>query len=139
MVETPVGARCPECARLYKLPTYEVSGVFLWRAIGAAFGMAIVCGLAWGTLSSLVNFVYLSLVFGAATGYGIGEVTSLAVNRKRGSRLAVIGGLAAAGGFTISILPPWGSYFSPFEMVPFIISLASVAAAIYLAAIRLKA
>ena len=25
MVETAVGARCPECARLYRLPTFQIN------------------------------------------------------------------------------------------------------------------
>jgi len=33
MIQTPVGARCLDCARLYKLPTYQVSTKYYLRAI----------------------------------------------------------------------------------------------------------
>lgn len=138
MVETPVGARCPDCARLHKLPTFQVSAKHLWRAVGTSFGMAIICGVIWGVVSSVLPFLLLNLLLGAAAGYAIGEVTSLAVNRKRGSRLAAVAAVAAAVSFVISIMPPWGSFFSPFSIMPFIISLAAAAAAVFIAVSRLR-
>ena len=39
----------------------------------------------------------------AGIGYAIGEVTGLAVNRKRGTWLAVIGGLAVAASYAVGI------------------------------------
>ena len=55
MVQTPVGARCPNCAKLYKLPTYRVSTGYYLRAIGTALGMAIVCGLVWEFLNYIAR------------------------------------------------------------------------------------
>ena len=48
MVQTPVGARCKECARLYKLPTYTVSKKYYLRAAFTAVGMAVACGVSMG-------------------------------------------------------------------------------------------
>jgi len=92
MVQTLVGARCPDCAKLYKLPTYRVSAKYYLRAIGTALGMAIACGVAWGLVGALVPFFYLNLLLAPAAGYAIGEVVSLAVNRKRGRGLATVAG-----------------------------------------------
>ena len=36
LVITPVGARCRECARLRRLPTYRLGTVFILRGLGAA-------------------------------------------------------------------------------------------------------
>ena len=55
LVQTPVGARCRDCARLYKLPTYRISPAYYLRAIGTALGMAVVLGLVWGFVAGLLS------------------------------------------------------------------------------------
>ncbi len=89
MVQTPVGAKCSECAKLYKLPTYRVSTSYYLRAIGTALGMAMVTGVIWWVVRGLVPFFLLNLILAAGAGYAIGEVVSLLVNRKRGKGLAL--------------------------------------------------
>lgn len=104
MVQTPVGSRCRSCARLYQLPTYRVTPVYYLRAAGTALGMAIVLGLAWGFFNSFFHsFFYFNLLIAAGIGWAIGEVTGLAVNRKRGTWLAVIGGAAMAVCYVVNI------------------------------------
>ena len=106
MVQTPVGARCPDCAKLYRLPTYQVSTKYYLRAIGTGLGMAIVCGIAWGLVMGFVGFFYLNLLLAAGAGYAIGEVVSLSVNRKRGKGLAAVAGIAVAISYFVSFLFP---------------------------------
>ena len=113
LVQTPVGSRCRDCAKLYKLPTYRITPVYFLRAIGAALVMAVVIGLAWGFVTSLLSFIYLNLILAAGIGYAIGEVTGLAVNRKRGTWLAVIGSIAVVicylvNIFTFGVVPSFG-------------------------------
>ena len=103
MVQTPVGARCPDCAKLYKLPTYQVSTKYYLRAAGTGLGMAIVCGIAWGLIGLIVPFFYLNLLIAAGVGYAIGEVVSLSVNRKRGARLAIVAGIAVVISYLVSL------------------------------------
>ena len=118
LVQTPVGARCPDCAKLYRLPTYRVSTKYYLRAIGTGLGMAIVCGIVWGLIAGLVPFFYLNLLLAPGAGYAIGEVTSLSVNRKRGTRLAIIAGLAVVISYLVSIFfPLWGLRFSLFDIL----------------------
>ncbi len=112
MVQTPVGARCRECARLYKLPTYRMSLQHYFRGAGAALGMAVATGAIWGILAWLVPFFYLNLLLGAGVGYGCAEVISLAVNRKRGTVLAVIAGTATVLSYVIAWAVPWGLSFN---------------------------
>ena len=131
MVQTPVGARCPDCAKLYKLPTYRVSAKYYLRAAGTALGMAIVCGIAWGVVISHVHFIFLSLLLGAGAGYAIGEVVSLSVNRKRGTGLAVVGGIAVAISYLVSIISPWGLSFG-------LLDLLALALGIFVAVTRLR-
>jgi len=139
MVQTPVGARCPECARLYKLPTYRMSPGYYLRAAGAALGMAIVIGIVWGIIEIFLPFRFFTLIIGAGIGYAIGEVVSLSVNRKRGPWLAVIGsaGVVVSYGVTFAV-----------EMIRFgfislggfgvLFTLGAIAIGIYIAVTRLR-
>lgn len=141
MVQTPVGARCPDCARLYKLPTFQVTTKYFLIAIGTGLGMAIICGIVWGVIGSLVPLRYLNLLLAAGAGYAIGEVISLSVNRKRGTRLAIVAGFAVALSYLFSnvrffqgmILFPFS--FSPFHLV---LDLVALALGIFVAVTRLR-
>ena len=64
--------------------------------------MAIACGAIWGLIEWAVHFLYLSLLLAPAVGYVIGEVVSLSVNRKRGTGLAVVAGVAVAISYLLS-------------------------------------
>ncbi len=135
MVQTPVGARCPECARLYKLPTYRVSTVYYLRAIGTALGMALVTGVLWGVINQFLPFFYLNLLLGAGVGYAIGEVVGLAVNRKRGWGLAAVAGTGVVISYLVSILLFFGL---PFGLFHIIFDLISLAIGIFVAVTRLR-
>jgi len=139
MVQTPVGARCRDCAKLYKLPTYRVSTKYYLRAVGTALGMAIVCGIVWGVVRGLVPFFLLNLLLAAGAGYAIGEVVSLSVNRKRGTGLAAIAGIAVVISYLVSILfsilLPWGFSFGLFRIL---FDLLALALGIYIAVSRLR-
>jgi len=135
MVQTAVGARCPECARLYKLPTYRVSTVYYLRAAGTALGMAVVSGLLWGLANTFIPFFFLNLLIGAGVGYAIGEVVSLAVNRKRGRGLAAVAGAGVVVSYLVSIFLPLGL---PFGLFHILFDIISVALGIYFAVARLR-
>jgi len=135
MVQTPVGARCPECARLYKLPTYRVSTVYYLRAAGTALGMALVTGVIWGFVNQFIPFFYLNLLLGGGVGYAIGEVTSLAVNRKRGRGLATVAGTGVIISYLVSIFLFFGL---PAGILHILFDLISVALGIYFAVTRLR-
>ena len=130
MVQTPVGARCLDCARLGKLPTYRVSAQHYLKAIGTGLGMAAACGIVWGLVINLVPFFYLNLLLAAGVGYAIGEVISLSVNRKRGKGVAAVAGIAVIISYLISTLF-WG--------VPFhLLDLLSIALGVFVAVTRLR-
>ena len=138
LVQTPVGARCPDCAKLYKLPTYRVSTKYYLRAAGTALGMAVVCGVIWGVVGGLLPFFYFNLLLGPGVGYAIGEVVSLSVNRKRGRGLATVAGIAVAISYLVSIfLPflPWGFHFGLLRIV---LDLVALALGVFVAVTRLR-
>ena len=137
MVQTPVGARCPDCARLYKLPTYRVPTVFYLRATGTALGMAVVSGIIWGVLDKFILyyfFGFFSLILAAGVGYAIGEVVSRAVNRKSSPWLAVIGSLAVVISYLVNIFT-FGSF--PFSPLGIVFDLLGLGIGIYIAIKRI--
>ncbi len=130
LVQTPVGSRCKDCAKLYKLPTYRVSGKYYLRAIGAMIGMAIVGGVIWWVIMSVVPFLYLSLFLAAGVGYAIGEVVSRSVNRKRGTGLAIVAGFGVVISYLVTIILSGGFFFA--------LDLLALALGIFIAVTRLR-
>jgi hypothetical protein len=135
MVETPVGARCRDCAGLDKLPTFRVSTRYYLIAAGTALGMGLACGAVWGLIEWLVPVFSLNLLLAPASGYAIGEVTSLSVNRKRGTGLAVIGGIAAAVSYAVTYFFPGALPFGIFSIIYHVIA---VGLGIFIAVTRLR-
>ena len=98
LVQTPVGAKCKNCARLRRLPTFEVSPVQLLTGTVVGAGLGIGLGLAWGFLGRFIPFGSLLIPIGIA--FVIGEGISLTVNQKRGRALLIVG----AGGVLLSFM-----------------------------------
>jgi hypothetical protein len=134
-VQTPVGARCPNCAKLYRLPTYRVPAGYYLRAAGAALVTAIVAGLVWGVINGFVHFFYLNLILGGGAGYVIGEAVSRSVNRKRGRGLAAMGGVAVVISYLVNIFSFGGLPFGSFRII---LDLVAIGIGIYVAVKRLR-
>ena len=94
MAYTPVGIRCPSCARERRSGVNAVSPALLARAAGAALGVGVVAGLAWGAFPLYAFWVALLL------GFGGGEAVNLAANRRRGPELRIV----AAGMVAVAFL-----------------------------------
>ena len=135
IMPSPVGARCPECSKVSKLPTYRVSGSYYLKGVGAALGLAIVTGLAWGAIDGIMPFFYLGLILAGAVGYAIGEVVSLSVNRKRGIWLAVLGGAAVVISYLVNIFTFGGL---PYGALRILVDLLAIGIGIYTTVSRLR-
>ena len=98
LIQTPVGARCPQCAALKRLPVYDVSAVSYVRATAAGILTASALGAVWAFIP-LGGFFSLFLAMGV--GYAVGEMVSLSVNRKRGLGLQVIAGVSMVASYII--------------------------------------
>ena len=103
LVHSPVGMRCPNCARVNRVPTYDVTTPFLIRGIAAGVATALVLGAVFFVVAPLLfrlvfvgvpilNTIlpYLYIVIISAVGFAIGEAVSLATNRKRGTKLKLV-------------------------------------------------
>lgn len=99
LVPTPVGARCPDCAQVRRIPTYNMQSGAIMRAAAAAIGAGISVGFAWAFFN-VITYIFFGVLAGLAIGYAIGEIVSLATNRRAGPPLQAI----AAGGVLIAYL-----------------------------------
>jgi len=102
LVQTPVGARCRECARLRRIPTYNVTPVQYTKAIAVALVIGIISGIVWSRLRSWLSFLYLDFILAVLIGYAIGELVSLSINKRRGTKLQVVAGLAVVMSYIAS-------------------------------------
>jgi hypothetical protein len=103
LIQTPVGARCRECARLRKLPMFQIGPVDYLRAIGGGLAASVGGGLALTFMQMLVPvFGMLNLVFLAALGYGVGTAVALSTRRKQGTMLGVLAALAVPIGLALA-------------------------------------
>jgi hypothetical protein len=103
-IRHPVGLRCPQCAQLRKVPTYDVSLQHYLRALGAGLGASLLCGLAAEILPFFVPVLFLSFILALAAGTGIGEAINRGTGLKRGRGLqavavfcVIVGTIAATG------------------------------------------
>ena len=137
LVQTPVGARCRDCARLYRLPTYRVSARHYLKAVGAGLGLAVVLGVAWGVVGFFLPF-FLSLFLAAGAGYVIGDLVSRVTNRKRGPWLAVIAGAAVVVSYLVSVAVHGGFPLIPFDMLSLLYGLVALVVGVWVAVSRLR-
>lgn len=135
LVETPVGSRCRQCARLTKVPTFNVSGLDYLKAILIGLGAALGLGIIWLLVRSVAPYLsFFNFFLAAGVGYGIGQAISLSVNRKRGRLLKVVASLCMIIAFVIGnqVL-----FFGHFILALNLFDLLAIAVGIYLAVSRL--
>ena len=105
MVHTPVGFRCRDCAKVRPPPTFDVTGIYLARAIGASVALGVAGGIIFKLLSLLLGGVsFWQAIAFAGIGYMVGEGVSVAVNRKRGRGLKLV---ASGGVFLAYVMSIW--------------------------------
>ncbi len=98
MVQSPVGARCPECANIGQAPIFRSTSAELTRTIGLSVGMAVVVGgiyglIVWAMWNLPFNFqignVVASLIVGMV-GAPVGEFVRRAGKYKFDKRFRTI-------------------------------------------------
>ena len=102
MVQTPVGFRCQECARGKINPAHTLQG-HAGKVAGAAFGAAIIGGVAWALLRGLGGgfFGFISILLAMGVGYAIGEAVSRAASHRPIEQLRAVAGIAAIAAFLV--------------------------------------
>ena len=113
---TPVGARCPECAHVTRIPTLDVSPIFFARGMTAALIGGIVIGGFWALITNSVAFggIFFELFLGLGIGWAISETVALSTNRKRGVALQIFAVLGVVLAFLIhQVLVNYSGIYAP--------------------------
>ena len=139
LVQSDVGARCPDCAQVRRLPVFQLDGLTIAKAVVAAVVLAGSTGAAWGLFFFRVfSIPYLPWLILLGIGFLTGEGISVAVNRKRGRVLqyiaaaAVVASYAVASVLAVSALDPLVLRF----LAPDLFTLLAIGVGAYIAASR---
>lgn len=95
-VQTPVGVRCRSCARLKRLPQFDVSPLLLLRSALVGLPVSIV---AW-FVASYVG--YLQFVLAVLVGVAVGEVMSRLARRRTSRALEVLTVVVVVAGLGVA-------------------------------------
>jgi len=108
LVQSPVGARCKDCARVVKSPIYTLGAGHLLRGGLAASLGGLAIGAAWiGLMLALPLGGFFSIFVGAGLAWAFTKMMDFATGLKRGP---IVVGFAIAG-----ILIAWGMQFLVFD------------------------
>jgi hypothetical protein len=149
LIQTPVGSRCRACARLKKLPMYQVGVLDYVKAIVAGLVVGPLAGAGLTLLFLLVPLLgFLNLFVMAGFGFIVGEAVARAVPRKSGTALSVIAALAVPVGLIVGRSALWviGGGVDPtaaaisvaFSLVRSIWDLLGLGMAIFIAYTRIR-
>lgn len=125
LVQTPVGARCRDCARISRSPVYTLGSSEIIRAAAAAIILGVVMGLIWGLVLLPFSFGFFSIFLGAGLGYVFTRALEFSTGRKRGPAVVAF----AVVGIGIA----WGMQFLFVEPRLAMYDLLAVGVAIYFA------
>ena len=108
MIQTPVGARCRDCARIAKSPVYTMTNTVMARAAVASVVGGLVMGLVWGLVLLPFSVGFLSIFVGAGLGYAFTRMMEFATGRKRGPMIVgfAIFGIAIAWSMQLLFVDP---------------------------------
>jgi hypothetical protein len=84
LIQTPVGARCKDCARIGKNPIYTLTTGAALKAAAASVIGGVVMGLIWGLVLMPFTFGFLSIFVGAGLGWVFTRLLEWVTRRKRG-------------------------------------------------------
>jgi len=87
LVQTPVGARCKDCARIGKNPIYTLSAGNAAKAAAASIVGGVVMGVIWGLVLLPFSFGFLSIFVGAGLGWVFTRLLEVVTRRKRGPHM----------------------------------------------------
>lgn len=139
LVQSDVGARCPDCARVQRLPMFQLDGLTIAKAVVAAVVLAGATGAAWGLIFFRVfSIPYLPWLVLLGIGFLVGEGVGVSVNRKRGRLLqyiaaaGVVASYAIASTLAASTLEPVMLRF----IAPDLFTLLAIGVGAYIAASR---
>ena len=141
LVQTPVGARCPDCASVKKNPAFDPSNRDMLLAAGASVGVAVAAGIFLGAVVATLARVPYGYMFGvlvgqAAAGWAVGETVYRVSRYKRSRGLTYVAAISAfvAYAAALAVSPVFGLRGGFIELW----ALLGLGASVYIAMGRLR-
>lgn len=108
LVQTPVGARCADCARVKKNPAFDPSNQEVLLASAAGAGVAVAAGIFLGAVVATLARVPYGYMFGvlvgqAAAGWVVGETVHRVSRHKRSRGLSYVAAISAFVAYTVAL------------------------------------
>jgi hypothetical protein len=107
LVQSPVGARCRDCARILRSPVYSLNSAQLTRGILASVIGGVVMGLTWYFVLLPFSFGLFSIFLGAGLAWIFTKLMNFATGLKRGPVVVALAtvGILIAWSFQVIFLP----------------------------------
>ncbi|HSP54014.1 MAG TPA: hypothetical protein VLS25_00370 [Dehalococcoidia bacterium] len=129
MVMTDVGARCPTCAPMRRLPQFEITPDYILRGLAAALAAGGVAGFIWGAV--IPNFFGFFIIFvGIGLGYAVAEPVSWATNRKAGPALQIVAALGLFLAYAVHSLVGFNTLFPSGDLFGWVALIVAVVVAV---------
>ena len=129
MVMTDVGARCPDCAPMRKLPQFEIGPLYILRGLSAALAAGVAAGLLWGAL--IPGFFGFFIIFiGIGLGYAVAEPVSWATNHKAGPALQVCAAIGVFLAYVVRGLVGFDTVFPSDDLFGYVAVVVAVVVAV---------
>lgn len=125
LVQSPVGARCRDCARILRSPVYTLNSMQLLRGILASLLGGVVMGLIWAFILRPFSFGLLSIFLGVGLAWVFTKLMNFATGLKRGPTVVVLASVGILIAWAIQLL------FLPLQLAAY--GLLAVGIGIYLA------
>lgn len=116
-VRHPVGLRCPDCAQLKKVPTYDVPPSYYLRALGGGLGASLLAGVIVQVLRIFIPVFFLTFFLALGAGAFVGEAISRVAGHKRGRGLQVVAGVSVVVGSVAASVVVLGLRFGAAALV----------------------
>ncbi len=129
MVMTDVGARCPTCAPMRRLPQFEIGPAYILRGLAAALVAGGVAGFVWGAV--IPGFFGFFIIFiGIGLGYAVAEPVSWATNRKTGTALQVVAALGVCLAYSVRSIIALNTLFPSDDLFGYVALIVAVVVAV---------
>lgn len=126
---TDVGARCPACAPVRKLPQFEIGPLWILRSLAAALAAGAALGALWGVLLP-GGFGFFAVFIGIGLGYGVAEPISLATNRKSGTALQAAAAVGVGLAYVVRNLISEGTLLPANDLTGYMIVIVAAIVAV---------
>ncbi len=104
LIQSPVGARCPDCAQVKKSPIYTLDRKQFFLGLLTAIGGGVGMGILWSWFGSLTGGFFFLIFLGIGLGFGITKLLDFSTGQRRGPIVITFAALGIIIAWIIQVL-----------------------------------